>query len=43
MVFELRLLIRYVRGGVASALPELAQNPDDDDDKKPDDVLSFAY
>jgi len=43
MVFELRLLIRYVRGGVASALPELAHNTDDDDDKKPDDVLSFAY
>jgi cytochrome d ubiquinol oxidase subunit I len=43
MVFELRLLIRYVRGGVASALPELAKHDDDTNDPKSDDVLSFAY
>ena len=52
MVFELRLLVRYVRGGVASAIPELAagrdtarRNPHDSDDDSPPggDVLAFAY
>ena len=47
MVFELRLLIRYVRGGVASALPELAEprSPDGTGGDGPaaDDVLAFAY
>ena len=44
MVVELRLLVKYVRGGVASAMPEL--DPDshkDDDPDKPNDVLAFAY
>jgi cytochrome d ubiquinol oxidase subunit I len=42
------LLVRYVRGGVASAMPELAHR--DDDPAHPegmtgrrDDVLAFAY
>jgi cytochrome d ubiquinol oxidase subunit I len=53
MVFEIRLMVRYVRGGVASALPELADKKaaasDDDDAGTPpgptsgDDVLAFAY
>ncbi|MET4780251.1 cytochrome ubiquinol oxidase subunit I [Glaciihabitans sp. UYNi722] len=46
MVFELRLLVRYVRGGVASAIPELDKrdHPDESDDgPRPDDVLAFAY
>ena len=44
MVVEVRLLVRYVRGGVASAVPEL-----DHHNYKPtvtsenDDVLAFAY
>lgn len=44
MVVELKLLTKYIRGGVASAMPELAET-----NKKPtitgndDDVLSFAY
>jgi cytochrome d ubiquinol oxidase subunit I len=44
LVFEIRLLVRYVRGGIASALPELAEpdKPDDDDHPK-SDVLAFAY
>ncbi|MCU1402745.1 MAG: cytochrome ubiquinol oxidase subunit [Microbacteriaceae bacterium] len=44
MVFEIRLLVRYVRGGIASAVPELAEpdHPDDDDHPK-SDVLAFAY
>ncbi|WP_141881096.1 cytochrome ubiquinol oxidase subunit I [Homoserinimonas aerilata] len=47
MVFELKLLIRYVRGGIASALPEMARRDDDDDRPdgraSDDDVLAFAY
>jgi cytochrome d ubiquinol oxidase subunit I len=44
LVFELRLLVKYVRGGVASAMPELAHpEPDDHDPDKKDDVLAFAY
>ncbi|MHB1235081.1 MAG: cytochrome ubiquinol oxidase subunit I [Microbacteriaceae bacterium] len=43
MIFELRLLIRYVRGGVASALPELADEPRDGPAAPPEDVLAFAY
>ena len=46
LALELRLLVRYVRGGVASAMPELAHPADpldtDDPDKR-DDVLAFAY
>ena len=44
MVVELRLITKYVKGGVASAMPELDQT-----NTKPtitdngDDVLSFAY
>ena len=48
LVVETRLLVRYVRGGVASAMPELAHR--DDDPAHPegmtgrrDDVLAFAY
>jgi cytochrome d ubiquinol oxidase subunit I len=47
MVFELRLLVRYVRGGVVSAIPELGHNENDDepsdDTPAPGDVLAFAY
>lgn len=47
MVFEIRLLVRYVRGGVASAVPELGTTPkrdgDADADTPDDDVLAFAY
>jgi cytochrome d ubiquinol oxidase subunit I len=44
LVVELTLLVRYVRAGVAGAMPELAA-PDDHDDPDPrrDDVLAFAY
>ncbi|GHD82058.1 cytochrome bd-I ubiquinol oxidase subunit 1 apoprotein [Salinibacterium amurskyense] len=55
LVFEIKLLVKYVRGGVASAMPELAHpdgeghdgtGSDPDDPNKPDkrdDVLAFAY
>ncbi|MDN5669830.1 MAG: cytochrome ubiquinol oxidase subunit I, partial [Renibacterium salmoninarum] len=54
LVVEVFLLFRYVRGGVASAMPELAApppGPDDEADdgdaenqkKDDDDVLAFAY
>ncbi|MDQ1580678.1 MAG: cytochrome bd ubiquinol oxidase subunit, partial [Microbacteriaceae bacterium] len=44
MVFEIRLLVRYVRGGIASAVPELAEPDQPDDDGHPkSDVLAFAY
>ena len=41
-------MVRYVRGGVASAMPELGHDERDDDpdrpsDEKRDDVLAFAY
>jgi cytochrome d ubiquinol oxidase subunit I len=42
MVVEVRLLWRYTRGGVASAMPELAKKPGGDG-KQSDDVLAFAY
>ncbi|MBN9606208.1 MAG: cytochrome ubiquinol oxidase subunit I [Actinomycetales bacterium] len=42
LVVEVYLLVRFVRGGVVSAMPELAAKDDDrsDDDR---DVLAFAY
>jgi cytochrome d ubiquinol oxidase subunit I len=52
LVIEVKLLFTYVRGGVASAMPELAHrhgSGSDDDDGGPQhrtddgDVLSFAY
>jgi cytochrome d ubiquinol oxidase subunit I len=51
MVFELRLLVRYVRGGVASAIPGVGETHDGDDDgangdrqsSSDNDVLAFAY
>jgi cytochrome d ubiquinol oxidase subunit I len=48
LVVELTLLVRYVRAGVAGAMPELGHDPDDrpdgrSDDRSDDDVLSFAY
>ncbi len=48
LVIEVRLLTAYVRGGVAAAMPELAQqDPPRSDDgtrgKDDGDVLSFAY
>jgi cytochrome d ubiquinol oxidase subunit I len=43
MVFEVRLLVKYIRGGVASAMPELGQAPKDPGAPTDDDVLAFAY
>jgi cytochrome d ubiquinol oxidase subunit I len=45
LVVEVYLLVRYTRGGVASAMPELVGKDDDvdDPDGKHDDVLAFAY
>ena len=44
MVVEIRLLVTYVRGGVASAMPALDSHDDDPDNPdNPNDVLSFAY
>lgn len=40
-VVEIFLIRRYVRGGVAAVLPP--DKPDEPDERKPDDVLSFAY
>jgi cytochrome d ubiquinol oxidase subunit I len=43
-IVELRLLFKYTRGGVPSAMPELLhREPTDDERKKADDVLAFAY
>jgi cytochrome d ubiquinol oxidase subunit I len=43
LVFEVRLVVKYVRGGVASAIPELAEPPRPPGRPASDDVLSFAY
>ena len=44
MVFELGLIIKYVRGGVVSAMPEIdTTNYKPTVDQSDDDVLSFAY
>ncbi len=44
MVVEVGLLVKFVRGGVVSAMPELAEPPHGDaSTPKNDDVLSFAY
>lgn len=45
MVVEVEIIIRFVRAGVPSAMPELARNDDDSDSESQhrDDVLSFAY
>jgi cytochrome d ubiquinol oxidase subunit I len=48
MVFELRLLVTYVRGGVASAIPGVGETHDDDangdgQSASDTDVLAFAY
>jgi cytochrome bd ubiquinol oxidase subunit I len=44
LVVEVVLLTRFVRGGIASAVPELAEvHPDDEDAARRDDVLAFAY
>jgi cytochrome d ubiquinol oxidase subunit I len=42
LVFELFLLVKYGRGGAASAMPELAAH-DETDETNRDDVLAFAY
>jgi cytochrome d ubiquinol oxidase subunit I len=38
-----RLLVKYIRGGVVSAIPELGEKPKDPDAPADDDVLAFAY
>jgi cytochrome d ubiquinol oxidase subunit I len=55
LVVEVKLLVKYIRGGVVSAMPELAHAPvDENEDQTPgkgprgsgkagDDVLAFAY
>jgi cytochrome d ubiquinol oxidase subunit I len=43
MVVEVRLLVKYIRGGVVSAIPELGEKPRDPDAPADDDVLAFAY
>ena len=44
MVFELKLIMVYSRGGVVSAMPEIDKaNYKPTVDKSDDDVLSFAY
>ncbi len=45
LIVELSLLVKYVRSGVAGAMPELAPPVDDPDDLegRRDDVLAFAY
>ena len=45
LVVEVGLLVKYVRGGVVSAMPELGapDQSDDQDDASRRDVLSFAY
>jgi cytochrome d ubiquinol oxidase subunit I len=55
LVVEVKLLVKYVRGGVVSAMPELVSAPvDENEDATPgpggpgkpgaaDDVLAFAY
>ena len=44
LVVEVLLLVRYVRAGVPSAMPELARRADADGDSDSDrDVLAFAY
>ncbi|WP_018134391.1 cytochrome ubiquinol oxidase subunit I [Acaricomes phytoseiuli] len=52
LIVEIFLLMRYARGGVPKAMPELLESPQDkdsedpdpdDQQKKDDDVLAFAY
>lgn len=44
MVVEVKLLMGYIRGGVAAAMPELDTHTNKPTvDQKNDDVLSFAY
>ncbi|GAB3054182.1 cytochrome ubiquinol oxidase subunit I [Sediminivirga luteola] len=43
MVVELKLLMKYSRGGVAAAMPELAETRKKPEVHSDDDVLSFAY
>jgi cytochrome d ubiquinol oxidase subunit I len=53
LVVEVKLLVKYIRGGVAAAMPERVHAPlDEHEDKTPrggpgkpdgDDVVGFAY
>jgi cytochrome d ubiquinol oxidase subunit I len=43
LVVEVRLLVKFVRGGVVSAMPELDKHDPDDATPAEDDVLAFAY
>jgi cytochrome d ubiquinol oxidase subunit I len=48
LAVEVTLLVRYVRAGVAGAMPELDKHDDDSpsggaDGDRRDDVLAFAY
>jgi len=53
LVVEVKLLVKYIRGGVVAAMPDLAHVPaDENEDATPkgggpgkpgDDVLAFAY
>ena len=43
MIVEVYLLAKYVKAGVAAAMPELVEDPHDNDEKNDRDVLAFAY
>jgi cytochrome d ubiquinol oxidase subunit I len=47
LVVEVSLMVKYIRGGVAAAMPELAEKHDSDTGgdtpDRSDDVLAFAY
>ena len=43
MVFEVMLLIKFVRGGIAGVMPELAPTSATHDSHDDTDVLHFAY
>ena len=47
LVVEVALMVKYIRGGVAAAMPELAEKHDSDSGgdtpDRSDDVLAFAY
>ncbi len=43
LVVEVAIMVRYVRGGVAAAMPELEADDDTGTDDDNRDVLAFAY
>lgn len=43
MIVEVYLLAKYVKAGVAAAMPELVEDPHSDNSDNDRDVLAFAY